>query len=161
MTPDQAPPRPHRISPDVRRATALILAQDFAKWCQEDCTDEHVSCVERALGYGSRDGYHIARELERLTYCDADMELAEAMEAASSIGWNEEAKAVKAWVAANAIATPDWMGRTVTIPRGQGVVVGSDPERAVLHVRPPEHGENAYWLIPVEEVSLVEGEVIR
>lgn len=111
--------------------------------------------IVRATKWEQRDGYKIARELERYCHWDCDMEIAEAMEEFSGLLQGIYDAAEKQWAADNPREQAFEDGASVTWRGSPATVHGVYEYRPHCYkVRQGEMGSpTSYYVVPFEEVS--------
>jgi hypothetical protein len=106
MIPPNTPKRPARKGDAVIQFAANALAHDVQQWCQDNTSLEQLEeDLGKALHY-SRDGYRIAKELEKEGY-DPDEELVEILGKAAYYFNESWITACMLWVKDNNLAPPE------------------------------------------------------
>lgn len=129
--------RPKRSDPAIRQAAITSLAEDCAKWDNDESAEniaDWVDCFRRVSISGN--GYEIARDLENYGGVQPDAELVEILDSGSSYLWRAHDKAVEAWVSENDIRPTFADGQRVTYRGENGVIRGGEPKRGVYYFVP-------------------------
>lgn len=132
--------RPSRSHPEILPAVIAKIAADCAEW-ERDTSPGNITewekCFERINL--NQNGYQIARTLDREFLVEADAELVEILDRASSLLWSEYDNVVRQWVAENAIAPTLSIGQFITSKHGEGPITGI------------EHASGRYMFVPKGE----------
>jgi hypothetical protein len=163
------PPRPSRTAETIYCDVARKLLPEVMDWLKQDGSrhdearvlDDLAEAIENC---DERDGYHIARYLERKGWA-CDFELCEMLDRADYLVYLEHENLVRAWVKASGITPKLKIGDVVSTPHvGVGPIVGINPELAQYIVAtdkflaelPDQAGKGTGYLIPFEDVKLME-----
>jgi hypothetical protein len=114
-SPHSSQQRPGYRSDDVLEAAARELVQSMPDINGD--IESHVAAIAKVLKEGSPtfDGYRLARSLEESYGWDADMDLAQSLDAASVIVGALVREATARWVAANSIRPKKAIGDMVSV----------------------------------------------
>lgn len=162
------PPRPSLAQESVYHGVARQLLPKVMVWLEdtgdrspeEEVLDDLAEAIENCDEY---DGYHIARYLERQGWA-CNFELCEILDQTHHLLHQAHEDLVRAWVKASGITPKLKIGDVVSTRVGTGPIVGIDHELAKYIVAtdqflaelPSQAGKGAGYLIPFEDVTLVE-----
>jgi hypothetical protein len=85
--------------------------------------DGVIDDIVRATSWSTGDGYHIAKELDRHSWWDCTLDIAEALDSLSEFIDKELAEEQRAFVADNNIQPPFSIGAHVRLSRGEAGII--------------------------------------